>query len=122
MTRFVRRPLPAALAGVVANPAQNNPWQPDIAFRGFTASPLMGAPQGLSVFLDGVRVNEAFGDTVIGRVNNLFDRRYDAHAVLGRNFFPAGGFDAPAAANEQFRSPGSPRGVWLGVRYAWSGG
>lgn len=56
--------LTQSLAGVVANPAQNNPWQPDIAFRGFTASPLMGAPQGLSVFLDGVRVNEAFGDTV----------------------------------------------------------
>lgn len=52
------------LSGVVANPAQNNPWQPDISFRGFTASPLMGAPQGLSVFLDGVRVNESFGDTV----------------------------------------------------------
>ena len=52
------------LSGVVASPSQNNPWQPDIAFRGFTASPLMGSPQGLSVFLDGVRINEAFGDTV----------------------------------------------------------
>ncbi|MDE2584022.1 MAG: TonB-dependent receptor [Betaproteobacteria bacterium] len=52
------------LSGVVASPSQNNPWQPDIAFRGFTASPLMGSPQGLSVFLDGVRVNESFGDTV----------------------------------------------------------
>ena len=61
------------------------------------------------------------GWEVIGRVNNLFDRRYDAHAVLGTNFFRNGGFDPAAATAEQFRSPGSPRGVWLGLRYAWSG-
>jgi iron complex outermembrane recepter protein len=41
-----------------------NPFQPDVNFRGFTASPLLGTPQGLSVFQDGVRINEAFGDTV----------------------------------------------------------
>ena len=49
---------------VSANSAQGNPFQPDIAFRGFTASPLLGTPQGLSVFQDGVRVNEPFGDVV----------------------------------------------------------
>jgi outer membrane receptor protein involved in Fe transport len=43
---------------------QGNPFQPDLAFRGFTASPLLGTPQGLSVFQDGVRVNEPFGDIV----------------------------------------------------------
>jgi len=41
-----------------------NPYQADVSFRGFTASPLLGTPQGLSVYLDGVRVNEAFGDIV----------------------------------------------------------
>jgi len=41
-----------------------NPYQADVSFRGFTASPLLGTPQGLSVFLDGVRVNEVFGDIV----------------------------------------------------------
>ena len=41
-----------------------NPYQADVSFRGFTASPLLGTPQGLSVYLDGVRVNEAFGDVV----------------------------------------------------------
>lgn len=41
-----------------------NPYQADVSFRGFTASPLLGTPQGLSVFVDGVRVNEAFGDIV----------------------------------------------------------
>jgi iron complex outermembrane recepter protein len=41
-----------------------NPYQPDVSFRGFTASPLLGTPQGISVFMDGVRMNEPFGDTV----------------------------------------------------------
>ncbi len=49
---------------ISANAAQGNPFQPDIAFRGFTASPLLGTPEGLSVFQDGVRVNEPFGDVV----------------------------------------------------------
>ena len=46
------------------NEAQGNPSQTDINYRGFTASPLLGTPQGLSVFLDGVRINEPFGDVV----------------------------------------------------------
>lgn len=49
---------------VNVNSAQGNPFQPDISFRGFTASPLLGLPQGLSVFQDGVRINEPFGDVV----------------------------------------------------------
>lgn len=52
------------LTGVAVNELQNNPFQPDVSFRGFVASPLLGAPQGLSVFQDGARVNEAFGDVV----------------------------------------------------------
>lgn len=31
---------------------------------GYSASPLDGNPQGISVYLDGVRINEPFGDTV----------------------------------------------------------
>jgi iron complex outermembrane receptor protein len=49
---------------VTVNAAQGNPYQADISFRGFTASPLLGTPQGLSVFQDGVRINEPFGDVV----------------------------------------------------------
>lgn len=52
------------MAGVNINEAQNNPYQPDVNFRGFTASPLLGTPQGLSIYQDGVRINEPFGDTV----------------------------------------------------------
>ncbi|CAG4919559.1 TonB-dependent receptor [Paraburkholderia saeva] len=54
----------ANLPGVFINDAQGNPSQADITYRGFTASPLLGTPQGLSVFLDGVRINEPFGDVV----------------------------------------------------------
>ncbi len=49
---------------VTINSAQNNPFQPDLQFRGFTASPLVGNSQGISVYMDGVRVNEPFGDAV----------------------------------------------------------
>lgn len=52
------------LGSVVINDAQNNPLQPDVQFRGFTASPLLGLPQGLAVYVNGVRFNEMFGDTV----------------------------------------------------------
>ncbi len=52
------------LGSVTLNHGQNNPFQPDVNFRGFSASPLLGTPQGLSVFMDGVRVNEPFGDVV----------------------------------------------------------
>ncbi|MGA0805521.1 MAG: TonB-dependent receptor, partial [Pseudohongiellaceae bacterium] len=49
---------------VSINSAQNNPLQPDLQFRGFTASPLLGLPQGIAVYQDGVRVNEPLGDAV----------------------------------------------------------
>jgi len=52
------------LPGVNINEVQSNPYQPDVSYRGFTASPLLGTPQGLSVYQDGVRINEPFGDTV----------------------------------------------------------
>ncbi len=41
-----------------------NPYQPTLRFRGFTASPLLGLPQGIAVYQNGVRINEPFGDTV----------------------------------------------------------
>ncbi|MGZ8193023.1 MAG: TonB-dependent receptor [Methylobacter sp.] len=52
------------LGSVTINEAQNNPLQPDIYYRGFVASPLLGLPQGLSTYINGVRFNEPFGDTV----------------------------------------------------------
>ena len=52
------------LNGVYVNETQDNPFQPDVNYRGFTASPLLGTPEGLSVYVDGVRQNQPFGDVV----------------------------------------------------------
>src|SRR3984885_11916837 len=52
------------LNGVYLNEMQGNPFQPDINFRGYTASPLLGTPEGISVYLDGIRQNQPFGDVV----------------------------------------------------------
>lgn len=61
-------PLAAMLerlaAGTAVAFAQGNPFQPDLSYRGFVASPVLGQPQGVAVFQDGVRVNEPFGDGV----------------------------------------------------------
>jgi len=50
--------------GITINEVAGNPFQPDVQFRGFVASPVSGTPQGLAVYQNGVRINEAFGDTV----------------------------------------------------------
>ena len=63
---------------------------------------------------------------IFARVNNVFDRRYANFGVVGENFFtgpgrtfgPAAGVDPQP---EQFRAPGAPRGIWVGLRYAFGG-
>jgi outer membrane cobalamin receptor len=57
---FLRR----RAARVHLGDTQSNPFQPDLFYRGFAGSPVLGASQGLSVFQDGVRLNEFFADTV----------------------------------------------------------
>ena len=56
--------LQQRLSGVHLNEIQGNPFQPDLNYRGYTASPLLGTPQGISIYLDGVRMNQPFGDVV----------------------------------------------------------
>ena len=46
------------------NDNQGNPFQVDLNYRGYSASPLLGSPQGISVYVDGVRMNQPFGDIV----------------------------------------------------------
>ncbi len=60
LSDFMNRRLNA----VFLNEIQGNPFQPDLNYRGYTASPLLGTPQGLSVYMDGVRLNQPFGDVV----------------------------------------------------------
>jgi outer membrane receptor protein involved in Fe transport len=50
--------------GITINEVSGNPFTPNVQFRGFVASPVSGTPQGLAVYQNGVRINEAFGDTV----------------------------------------------------------
>jgi outer membrane receptor protein involved in Fe transport len=51
-------------AGVQTSDAQAGTFQPDLLFRGFAGSPLLGASEGLAVYQDGVRINDPFGDTI----------------------------------------------------------
>ena len=50
--------------GLIVSDTTGNPFMPDVQFRGFVASPVAGTPQGLAVYQNGMRINEAFGDTV----------------------------------------------------------
>ena len=52
------------LTGITVNEIQGNPFQADVNYRGYTASPLLGTPQGLSVYMDGVRLNQPFGEVM----------------------------------------------------------
>src|SRR5262245_33771509 len=52
------------IPGVTTNNVQGNEFATDLRYRGFAASPLQGTPQGLAVYMQGIRINEAFGDTV----------------------------------------------------------
>ncbi len=56
--------LSTQLGSVNINDALADAFQPDVLYRGFEASPVLGTPQGLAVYQNGVRINEAFGDTV----------------------------------------------------------
>ena len=56
--------LEQRVAGLSTSDTQGNGFTKDVNFRGFEASPLQGTPQGLAVYMNGVRLNEAFGDTV----------------------------------------------------------
>lgn len=52
------------LNGVFLNDMAGSPYQADVNFRGYTASPILGTPEGISVYVDGVRQNQPFGDVV----------------------------------------------------------
>ena len=50
------------LPGVALSDQTGNQFQLDINYRGFISSPVVGTPQGLAVYQNGVRINEVFGD------------------------------------------------------------
>ena len=56
--------LDQRLGSVNINTNQDNPYQPDLQYRGFEASPILGTPIGVAVYQNGIRLNEPFGDNV----------------------------------------------------------
>lgn len=58
------RALDKQVGGVSLDSASGNPFQPTLFYHGFAASPLQGTPQGLAVYVNGMRFNQPFGDTV----------------------------------------------------------
>jgi iron complex outermembrane receptor protein len=56
--------LSQSLPGVFISDQSGNQFQRDVNYRGFVASPVQGTPQGIAVYQNGVRINEAYGDVV----------------------------------------------------------
>jgi iron complex outermembrane receptor protein len=68
---FARNPIASVtntlfqgIPGVSLSDPNGNDVAQELTYRGFTASPLQGTPQGVAVYMNGIRLNEAFGDTV----------------------------------------------------------
>ena len=83
-----------AFAGASAADVQNNPYQKNFTYRGFVAGPLLGESVGIAAFLDGVRINDPFGDVVQA---DLFPEMAIERLELG-NSDPAFGFNALGGA------------------------
>ena len=63
-TGQVQQALQQQVPSVIVSDTAGNPLRSEVSFRGFDASPVSGRSQGLAVYQNGVRINEAFGDTV----------------------------------------------------------
>lgn len=63
-TMQIQQALQQQVPGIIISDAAGNPLRAEVSFRGFDASPVSGRSQGLAVYQNGVRINEAFGDTV----------------------------------------------------------
>ena len=63
-TMQVQQALQQQVPGIIISDAAGNPMRAEVSFRGFDASPVSGRSQGLAVYQNGIRINEAFGDTV----------------------------------------------------------
>ena len=116
--------LPETLArqapGVTVGNVSGNDFQPDLSYRGFDATAVTGTPIGLAVYQNGVRINEAFGDTVNWELipENAIDRTaiiagnpiFGLNALGGavtitmKNGFTWDGFEADIRAGSFYRA------------------
>ena len=104
------------LAGINLTHVQNNPFQPDFSYRGFTSSFLLGTPPGLSVFVDGVRVNEPLADQVNWDLipTDALDRIElipGSNPIYGRNTL---GGAIVMRTKRGFSHPGTTAEIWGG--------
>jgi outer membrane receptor protein involved in Fe transport len=88
------RALNETVGGVNLDSASGNPYQPTLMYHGFEASPLQGTPEGLAAYVNGIRFNQAFGDTV--NFDMLPDMAIDRIDLEGSN--PAFGLNALGGA------------------------
>jgi outer membrane receptor protein involved in Fe transport len=63
-TSSIQQALQQQVPSVILSDAAGNPVRAEVSYRGFDASPVSGRAQGLAVYQNGVRINEAFGDVV----------------------------------------------------------
>lgn len=119
LARFGTASLLGALgragSGVSLSDAQDNPFQPNLYFRGFQASPLAGDAQGLAVYVDGARFNQPFGDAVAWDLIPAL--AIDSLAVEGSN--PVFGLNALGGSVSLAMKNGFK---WQGAELAASGG
>ncbi|HKD22622.1 MAG TPA: TonB-dependent receptor [Rhizomicrobium sp.] len=71
-TLTVAQALSENLPSAFLSDTESNLLQPDLYYRGFDASPVLGTAQGLAVYQDGDRINQPFGDTVLWDTVPLF--------------------------------------------------
>lgn len=108
--------LEREFASVSSNDAQNNPLQPDLQYRGHTASPLLGLAQGIAVHVNGARFNEPLGDTVnwdlmpVTAIHSV-QLMGGANPVFGLNTL---GGALSVRMKDGFRSPGMRLEAWGG--------
>lgn len=91
---YVPDVLQQTVPSAIVEDAQGNVFQKSLQFRGFDASPVNGAPQGLAVYQNGVRINEAFGDIV--NWDFLPDNSINGITIIGAN--PVFGLNALGGA------------------------
>ena len=108
--------LERSFTSVSLNDAQNNPLQPDLQYRGYTASPLLGLAQGIAVHVNGARFNEPLGDTVnwdlmpVTAIHSV-QLMGGANPVFGLNTL---GGALSLRMKDGFRSPGMGLEAWGG--------
>ena len=71
-TLTVAQTLSENVPSAFLSDTESNPFQTDLYYRGFNASPVLGSAEGLAVYQNGDRINEAFGDTVLWDAVPLF--------------------------------------------------